>query len=32
MVAVVGDGGRFERLIDRMLLAGRAIEFTEFFR
>lgn len=27
MVAVVGDGGHFERLIDRLALAGRAIEF-----
>jgi hypothetical protein len=28
MVAVVGDGARFERLIDRMALAARAIEPT----
>jgi len=28
MVAAVGDGGRFERLIDRLALASRAIEFS----
>ena len=28
MVAIVGPGDRFERLIDRLALAGRAIEFT----
>ena len=27
MVALVGDSGRFERLVDRMALAARAIEF-----
>jgi hypothetical protein len=27
MVALVGDGGRFERLVDRLALAARAIEF-----
>jgi hypothetical protein len=27
MVALVGEGGRFERLVDRLALAARAIEF-----
>ncbi len=27
MIAIVGDGGRFDRLVDRLALAARAIEF-----